>query len=64
MASNVIITIIGIVKYLRECIVDLPDELQWNISFYNTQDQLVAAARRAKQDIAERKSEPMDLDLL
>ncbi|MYF99745.1 hypothetical protein F4212_11555 [Candidatus Poribacteria bacterium] len=64
MASNVIFAIISIVKHLREYIVDLHDELQWDISFYNTQDQLVAAAQRAKQEIAEGKAEPMDLDRL
>ena len=42
----------------------LQDELRWDIAFNNTQDQLIAAARRAKQEIAEGKSEPMDLDRL
>lgn len=53
-----------IVEHLRESIADLEDELQWELSFNNTQDQLVAAARRAKQEIAKGKAEPMDLDRL
>ena len=53
-----------IVEHLREYIAELEDELRWEASFNNTQDQLVAAARRAKQEIAEGKVEPMDLDRL
>lgn len=53
-----------IVEHLREYIAELEDELRWEASFNNTQDQLVAAARRAKQEIAEGKAEPMDLDRL
>ena len=53
-----------IVDHLREYIADLEDELRWEASFNNTQEQLIAAARRAKQEIAEGKAEPMDLDRL
>lgn len=53
-----------IVEYLREYIAVLEDELRWETSFNRTQDQLIAAARRAKQEIAEGKAEPMDLDRL
>lgn len=53
-----------IVEHLREYIVELEDELHWETSFNNTQEQLVAAARRAKQEIAEGKAEPMDLNRL
>ena len=53
-----------IVDHLREDIVDLEDELRWEASFNRTQEQLMAAARRAKQEIAEGKSEAMDLDRL
>ena len=53
-----------IVEHLREYIAELQDELRWNSSFNNTQEQLIAAARRAKQKIAEGKAEPMDLDRL
>ena len=53
-----------IVEHLREYITELEDELHWETSFKSTQDQLIAAARRAKQEIAEGKAEPMDLDRL
>ena len=76
MASNAIITITQmmeslpevlqnqIVEHLREYITELQDELRWEASFNNTQEQLIMAARRAKQEIAEGKAEPMDLDRL
>ena len=76
MASNAIITITQmmeylpealqnqIVEHLREYITELQDELRWEASFSNTQEQLIAAAHRAKQEIAEGKAEPMDLDRL
>ena len=53
-----------IVDHLREYIEDLQDELQWETSFKKTQNQLVAAARRAKEEIAEGKAQPMDYDQL
>ena len=76
MSSNAIITITQmmetlpealqnqIVEHLREYIAELQDELRWEVSFNNTQDQLVVAAHRAKQEIAEGKAEPMDLNRL
>ncbi len=76
MASNAITTIAQmmetlpetlqnqIVEHLREYIAEQQDELRWENTFNNTQDQLVKAARRAKQEIAEGKAEPMDLDRL
>lgn len=53
-----------VVEHLREYIAELEDELRWEASFNNTQEQLMTAARQAKQEIAEGKSEPMDLDRL
>ena len=76
MASNAITTITQmmetlsepqqnqVVEHLREYIAELQDELRWEASFNRTQDQLIAAARRAKQEIAEGKAKPMDLDQL
>lgn len=76
MASNAVITVTQmmeslpeamqdrVVEHLRGYVAELQDELRWDIAFNNTQDQLVAAARRAKQEIAEGKAEPMDLDRL
>lgn len=76
MASNAVTTITQmmealpeaiqnqVVEHLREYIAELQDELRWDASFNNTQEQLIAAARRAKQEIAEGKAEPMDLERL
>ncbi len=53
-----------IVEYLREYIQDLQDEEKWNKSFNKTQDKLIAAAKLAKQQIAEGKAKPMDYNQL
>jgi len=42
-----------VTEHLREYIDHLQDEIQWNESFQRTQQNLVAAAKRAKQEIAE-----------
>ena len=53
-----------VVQHLREYLEDLHDERQWDASFNKTQAQLVAAARRAKQDIAAGQAEPLDPEKL
>ena len=53
-----------VVERLREYIADLQDDLEWNAQFSRTQEGLVAAARRAKEQIAAGKAEPMQLDQL
>lgn len=53
-----------IVEHLREYILDLEDERQWDMLFEESQEQLVAAARRAKQEIAAGKARPLDYDRL
>ena len=53
-----------IVEHLREYISNLQEEVLWETTFNDTQGQLVAAAKRAKQEIANGKAEPMDLDRL
>ncbi|MCD6508716.1 hypothetical protein J7M22_19115 [Candidatus Poribacteria bacterium] len=53
-----------VVEHLREYILDLQDELQWDKLFKRTQDKLIAAARRAKEEIAAGKAEPMDFERL
>ncbi|MEG4345971.1 hypothetical protein QUB70_22220 [Microcoleus sp. A003_D6] len=40
-----------VAAYLKEYIAELKDELQWDESFEKTQQQLVAASQRAKQEI-------------
>ena len=49
-----------VVEHLREYIATLQDELQWNATFKKTQSQLIAAARRAKQEIAEGRATPLE----
>ena len=53
-----------VIEHLRHYIEDLQDELQWDISFKKTQQQLVAAAQRARQEMAEGHAKPMDYDQL
>lgn len=53
-----------LVKHLREYIADLQDELRWETLFERTQQQLLAAARRAHQEVAEGHAQPLDPDRL
>ncbi len=49
-----------VAEHLREYINDLQDEIRWNESFEKTQQKLVAAAKRAKQEIAEGQATALD----
>jgi hypothetical protein len=53
-----------VLDHLREYIADLQDENRWNESFARTQDKLIIAARRAKQEITEGKAVELDYDRL
>ena len=53
-----------IVEHLQAYIEDLQDEERWVVSFKETQQQLAAAAQRAKQEIASGQAEPLDYDQL
>ncbi|MFZ2447827.1 MAG: hypothetical protein WAW37_15840 [Syntrophobacteraceae bacterium] len=53
-----------IVAHLRQYLEELQDELRWDNLFSKTQPQLVAAAKRAKQEIAAGQAKPMDPDSL
>jgi hypothetical protein len=53
-----------VVEHLREYLADLQDELEWDSLFKRTQPQLVAIARRAKEEIAEGRARPLDYDQL
>jgi hypothetical protein len=46
-------------EHIREYIADLEEEKRWDTSFKQTQDKLVAAARKAKQEIAAGQSIPL-----
>lgn len=53
-----------VVEHIRDYIADLEDEKRWDTSFQRTQDNLVAAAQKAKQEIAAGQSVPMDYEQL
>ena len=53
-----------VVEYLRDYIADMQDEMEWDAQFANSQDGLVATARRARQEIDAGKAVPMDYDQL
>ena len=52
-----------VVEHLREYLEDLRDEEQWNLSGENTQQSLIIAAQRAKQENSEVKAQPLDIDI-
>ena len=49
-----------VVDHLRLYIEEMQDEFRWDMTFKTTQPQLLAAARKAKQEIAQGLAEPMD----
>ncbi len=53
-----------VVEHLREYLVMIQDERQWDAQFEQTQAQLAVAARQARQAIREGQAEPMDFSLL
>lgn len=53
-----------VAQHLREYLFDLRDEQQWDEQFRRTQPQLVAASRRAREEIAAGRAEPLDLHRL
>jgi len=53
-----------VTDHLREYINDLQDEIKWDNSFAKSQSKLVAAARLAKQEIAEGKAVALDFNQL
>jgi hypothetical protein len=76
MSSPAVTTIIKMVEslpddlqekvadHIRNYIAELEDEKRWDESFKRTQENLVAAARKAKQEIAAGKALPMDYEQL
>jgi hypothetical protein len=53
-----------VVEHLRKYLEDLRDALQWDRAFQDTQTQLMAAARRAKQEKAQGQARPLDMNQL
>ena len=53
-----------VAEHIREFIADLEEDERWDASFERTHDRLIASAQKAKQEIAEGKSTPMDYERL
>lgn len=54
-----------VAEHIREYITDLEDEARWEFLFKKQpQDKLVAAAQRAKREIVEGQSMPMNYEKL
>jgi len=53
-----------VIDHLREYIEELQDELEWDCQFQRTQPQLIAAAKRARQEIAKGHAKPFDYEQL
>ena len=49
-----------LVDHLRMYLEDIQDEMEWEDVFHRTQPQLIAAARRARQEVLARKTTPLD----
>jgi hypothetical protein len=53
-----------VVEHLRAYLEELRDDARWERSFEKTRDRLIEKARQARSEIAEGKSEPLDLSRL
>jgi hypothetical protein len=53
-----------VVELLREVIAEIEDDAAWNTSYKKTQDKLISAGIRARQEISEGRSTPMDYSKL
>jgi len=53
-----------LIEHLREYIAGLHDEMEWDTLVSKTQENLVKAAKQAKAEIAEGKSQPMNYEQL
>jgi len=53
-----------VAEHLQKYITEIQSEARWEILFKKTENQLVAAAKRAKQEIAQGLATPMDYDQL
>ncbi|MCB0108804.1 MAG: hypothetical protein KDE50_30300 [Caldilineaceae bacterium] len=51
-------------EHLRDYIAEMQTELKWDELFSQTQNQLIAAAKQAKKEIAAGLSTPMDFERL
>ena len=49
-------------EHMQQYIEDIRDELNWNESFGNSQNKLIAAARQAREEIMQGKATPMNVE--
>ncbi|MEZ4591598.1 MAG: hypothetical protein R3D55_10735 [Chloroflexota bacterium] len=49
-------------EHLRDYIAEMQEEREWESLFEKTEEQLLAAARKAKAEIASGKAQPMNFD--
>ena len=48
-----------VVEHLRDYLAEMRDDSKWEDAFKKTQSQLLAAARRAKKEIADGHAKPL-----
>jgi glycerate-2-kinase len=53
-----------VVEHVRAYLAEIEEEKRWDESFKRTKENLVAAARKAKEEIAGELSMPMDYEQL
>ena len=52
----------SILDEINVIIAEKQDEIQWNIQFKRTQENLMAMARKVKKEMSEGNTEPMDYE--
>lgn len=53
-----------VMEHLRNYIEEIKDESKWNDSFGKSHNKLTAAAKKARKEVQDGKSEPMNLKKL
>lgn len=51
-----------VLEHLREYLADMTDEARWDQQFAQSQEQLEAAARRARRELQAGQAAPLDFD--
>lgn len=55
---------VGVLEELEKIVAEKRDEVEWNIQFEGKQDQLIAAAKKVKEQIIAGKVQEMDYEKL
>lgn len=53
-----------VLDHMRDFVADLQDELKWNEAYARSENNLTAAARKAKKEIKEGKAKPFSSEML